>query len=96
MALKMDITTSDDNTISNAYFKIMTTIVEWEMNYAVIVLGAWKGRNAYLNRKRQIVLDQDLTFRMSFPPGTEMGSRTDIYTWLKTQPFFTTATDAQD
>ena len=96
MALKMDVVTADDNTISSAYFKIMTTIVEWEMNYAVIVLGAWKGRNAYQNKKRQIILNEDLSYKMSFSPGTEMGSRSDIYTWLKTLPFFATATDAQD
>lgn len=96
MALKMDVTTADDNTISNAYFKILTTIVEWEANYAVIVMGCWKGKNAYQNKKRQLMLNEDLSFILNFGPGTEMGSRADIYTWLKTLPFFATATDATD
>ena len=96
MALKMNVVTADDNEIPNAYFKIVTTVVEWEANYAVFVLQAWKSRNAYQNKKRPIMLEQDLSFKMDFPPGTEMGSRTDIYNWLKTQPYFATALDAND
>ena len=96
MALKMNVVTADDNEISNAYFKLVTTVVEWEANFAVFILQAWKSKNAYNNGKRTIMLNQDLSFKMDFPPGTEMGSRTDIYNWLKTLPYFATATDAAE
>lgn len=96
MALKMDIVTADDNVISQAYFKIMTTIIEWEVNYAVIVVGAWKGKNAYQAGKRQLTLEQDLSFKMTFDPAIPPESKNDFYTWLKTQEFFATAVDATE
>jgi hypothetical protein len=94
MALKMDVVTADDNEISQAYFKIVTTVVEWEADYAVVVVGAWKGKNAYQNDKRQLTLEQDLSFKMEFTE--EPVTRQGIYDWLKTQEYFTTAVDATE
>jgi hypothetical protein len=96
MAIKMDIITADDNTINNAYFRIVTTIVEWEINQCVIIMGAWKGKSAYENKKRQLSLETGLTFRMDFVLESEIDSKEKLYTWLKTQEFFLTATEAQE
>jgi hypothetical protein len=95
MALKKPVVTSSDISVSDAYFKIVTTVVEWTTNKVTLILGVWKSKAACNNGKRQIMIDEPLAYVLDIPPGSEGGTKADQYLMLKMMvPFFADAEDA--
>lgn len=93
MGLKKDLTIYDDVTITGAYFKIKTTVMEWEVGQVKFQLGVWKSRAASKNGRQELPFDQK-DIILDVPAGAEGGTKAEQYQMLKAMvPFFA---DAQD
>lgn len=94
MALKKTVTTSSDMVVTDAYFKIVTTVVEWTIGKVILVLGVWKSKAACNNGKRQLMIDEPISYALDIPAGSDGGTKEEQYQMLKAMvPFFA---DAQD
>ena len=54
MGLRKDVTILDDITVTGAYVKILSTVIDWEKQLVHFNLGCWKSRSASKAGKKQL------------------------------------------
>lgn len=93
MALRKTITMDNDVEIVNAYFKILTTLIDWRYNTISINLGCWKNKNACDKNKAQLPF-AGLSFTLDISGEENWLTKAAQYALLKSKvAFFANAED---
>ena len=94
MGLSKDLMVFGDVRVAGAYFRIKTTVMEWETNVVKYVMGAWVSREASKSSKPELPLGDHQEFTLAVPKGAEGGTKADQYQMIKIAvPFFSDAAD---
>lgn len=94
MGLQKDLTVFDSLVAKDAYYRIKTTVMEWETNQVKYVLGAWTSREASKAGKPELPLGEVQEMVMAAPPEAKGGTKAEQYQMLKmAAPFFRDAVD---
>lgn len=94
MGLRKDLTIFADVVVPGVYFRIKTTVMEWETNTVKYVMGAWVSREASKSGKPELPLGEHQELTLEAPKGSEGGTKAYQYQMIKMAvPFFSDAAD---
>lgn len=93
MGLSCGLTIFSEINVPGAYFRIQTTVIDWEAQTIKYVLGSWTSREASKEGKPELpFVFKDIVLELS--EGLEAWTKEQQYLMLKNMvPFFNNATD---
>src|SRR5574343_1859134 len=92
MGFSKDLQIFGDVRVDGAYFRIKTTVMEWETNAVKYVMGAWVSREASKSGKPELPMGENQEFTLEVPEGAEGGTKAEPYAIVRAGiPLFSNA-----